>query len=99
MAFRFVHTADLHLDSPLRSLAMRNEDLAELIGDATRQALIAIIDLCIDEQGCLDSVATIAGLLTGIVPPPWLAVSGPLAVSPRERFHPYERIEAFYRDQ
>jgi DNA repair exonuclease SbcCD nuclease subunit len=50
MAFRFVHTADLHLDSPLRSLAMRNSDLAELIGDATRQALIAIVDLCIDEQ-------------------------------------------------
>ena len=38
MAFRFVHTADLHLDSPLRSLAMRNGDLAELIGDATRYA-------------------------------------------------------------
>ncbi len=50
MAFRFVHTADLHLDSPLRSLAMRNVDLAQLIGDATRQALIAIVDLCIDEQ-------------------------------------------------
>ncbi|RST83127.1 DNA repair exonuclease [Aquibium carbonis] len=50
MPFRFVHTADLHLDSPLRSLAMRNSDLAELIGDATRQALIAIVDLCIDEQ-------------------------------------------------
>lgn len=50
MPFRFVHTADLHLDSPLRSLAMRNGDLAELIGDATRQALIAIVDLCIDEQ-------------------------------------------------
>lgn len=29
---------------------MRNADLAELIGDATRQALIAIVDLCIDEQ-------------------------------------------------
>ncbi|WP_374818898.1 metallophosphoesterase family protein [Brucella grignonensis] len=50
MAFRFIHTADLHLDSPLRSLAMRNSHLAELIGDATRQALIAIVDLCIDEQ-------------------------------------------------
>ncbi|MCG8273844.1 DNA repair exonuclease [Aquamicrobium sp. NLF2-7] len=50
MPFRFIHTADLHLDSPLRSLAMRNGDLAELVGDATRQALIAIVDLCIDEQ-------------------------------------------------
>lgn len=50
MTFRFVHTADLHLDSPLRSLALRNGDLAELIGDATRQALATIIDLCVDEQ-------------------------------------------------
>lgn len=50
MTFRFIHTADLHLDSPLRSLAMRNVDLAELIGDATRQALVTIVDLCIDEQ-------------------------------------------------
>ncbi|TWH32318.1 MULTISPECIES: DNA repair exonuclease [unclassified Aminobacter] len=50
MAFRFVHTADLHLDSPLRSLAMRNSDLAELIGNSTRQALVSIVDLCIEER-------------------------------------------------
>lgn len=50
MAFRFVHTADLHLDSPLKSLSLRNADLASLIGDATRQALIAIVDLCLEEQ-------------------------------------------------
>ena len=50
MAFRFVHTADIHLDSPLRSLAMRNRELAELVGDATRQALVAIVDLCIEER-------------------------------------------------
>ena len=50
MAFRFIHTADLHLDSPLRSLAMRNGELADLVGDATRQALVAIVDLCLDEK-------------------------------------------------
>ncbi|PRD40614.1 DNA repair exonuclease [Phyllobacterium phragmitis] len=50
MPFRFVHTADIHLDSPLRSLALRNSELAELIGDSTRQALIAIVDLCLEEQ-------------------------------------------------
>ena len=50
MPFRFVHTADIHLDSPLRSLSLRNSDLAGLVGDATRQALIAIVDLCLDEQ-------------------------------------------------
>lgn len=50
MAFRFVHTADLHLDSPLRSLSLRNPELASLIGDATRQALVRIVNLCLEEQ-------------------------------------------------
>ena len=50
MAFRFVHTADIHLDSPLRSLALRNLDLAELIGDASRQAFVSIVDLCLAER-------------------------------------------------
>ena len=50
MPFRFVHAADLHLDSPLRSLAMRDPDLAGLVGNATRQVLARIIDLCLDEQ-------------------------------------------------
>lgn len=50
MAFRFLHTADIHLDSPLRSLALRNPDLAELVGDASRQAFVAIVDLCLAER-------------------------------------------------
>ncbi|MBZ9672520.1 exonuclease SbcCD subunit D [Mesorhizobium sp. ES1-3] len=50
MVFRFVHTADIHLDSPLRSLAMRNATLAELVGDASRQAFVAIVDLCLTER-------------------------------------------------
>ncbi len=50
MAFRFVHAADLHLDSPLRSLALRDPALAELVGNATRAALVNIVDLCLGEQ-------------------------------------------------
>jgi DNA repair exonuclease SbcCD nuclease subunit len=50
MPFRFVHTADLHLDSPLRSLALRDPDLAELVAGASRHALRATIDLCLSEQ-------------------------------------------------
>ncbi|KOF22215.1 serine/threonine protein phosphatase [Ensifer adhaerens] len=50
MPFRFVHTADLHLDSPLRSLALRNADLAEIVRGATRQALVRIVDLCLAEE-------------------------------------------------
>jgi len=50
MAFRFVHTADIHLDSPLRTLALREPQLADLIGGATRKAFAAIVDLCLEEQ-------------------------------------------------
>lgn len=49
MAFRFVHTADIHLDSPLRSLSLRDPEIAELIGNATRQSFAGIVDLCLDE--------------------------------------------------
>ena len=50
MSFRFVHTADIHLDSPLKSLALRNPDLAELIGNATRRALVRTVRLCLEER-------------------------------------------------
>jgi len=50
MAFRFIHAADIHLDSPLKSLALRDPELAELIGNATRRAFAGIIDLCRAEQ-------------------------------------------------
>jgi len=50
MTFRFVHAADLHLDSPLRSLALRDPALAELIGGATRQAFERLVDLCLAER-------------------------------------------------
>ncbi len=49
-AFRFVHAADIHLDSPLRSLALRDSELAEMIGNATRRAFERIISICLDEQ-------------------------------------------------
>ncbi len=50
MTYRFVHAADVHLDSPLRSLAFRDEELAELIGNASRRAFISIVDLCLRER-------------------------------------------------
>ncbi|MFH1346526.1 MAG: DNA repair exonuclease [Pseudomonadota bacterium] len=49
-SYRFVHAADVHLDSPLRSLALRNPELADLIGNATRRAFVRIVDLCLEEQ-------------------------------------------------
>jgi len=47
--FRFVHTADLHLDSPLKSLASRDAALAEAVRTASRKALARTVDLCLDE--------------------------------------------------
>jgi hypothetical protein len=43
MAIRFVHTADIHLDSSLATLALRDSELAELIGGATRKGLVAAL--------------------------------------------------------
>lgn len=50
MAFRFVHTADIHLDSPLRSLAFRKADLANIVETATRTAFSRTVDLCIETE-------------------------------------------------
>jgi exonuclease SbcD len=50
VTYRFVHAADIHLDSPLRSLALRDPALADLIGNATRRAFVRIVDLCLEEQ-------------------------------------------------
>ena len=44
MAFRFVHTADVHLDSPLATLALRDPELAELIGGAARKAFVVALE-------------------------------------------------------
>ena len=44
MAIRFVHTAGIHLDSPLATLALRDPELADLIGGATRKALLAALE-------------------------------------------------------
>ena len=63
MPFRFIHTADLHLDSPLTSLALRNADLGDLVRGATRKALERIVDLAIAEQ--VDAVIVAGDLYDG----------------------------------
>ena len=44
MALRFVHTADIHLDLPLATLALGDSELVELIGGATRKAFVASVE-------------------------------------------------------
>lgn len=48
--FRFIHTADLHLDSPLRGLASREGAPAEELRGASRRALDQLIDLALAER-------------------------------------------------
>jgi len=47
---RFLHAADIHLDSPLLGLAARAGERAEMLVGATRRALVRLVDLAIDEQ-------------------------------------------------
>lgn len=47
---RFIHTADLHLDTPFRGLASWNKELAGRLKDATFQAFRKIIDIAIYEN-------------------------------------------------
>lgn len=46
----FVHTADLHLDSPFKGISGIDPDLGEKLAKATFQAYEAVIELCMDEE-------------------------------------------------
>lgn len=48
--FRFIHTADIHLDSPLKSLALKDQSAGSLVANATRQSFSKTIDLCLNEK-------------------------------------------------
>ncbi|MFC2250616.1 exonuclease SbcCD subunit D [Labrys portucalensis] len=50
MRFRFVHAADLHLDSPMHGLTARQPELAALFARATREAFEALIDEVLARQ-------------------------------------------------
>ncbi len=47
---KFVHCADLHLDTPFKGLTQTNHDLAQRLKDATLKSFRRIIDLCITEN-------------------------------------------------
>jgi DNA repair protein SbcD/Mre11 len=55
---KFVHCADLHIDSPLKGLAAYPGAPVQAIRGATRQAVESLIDLCLEEAV---SVVVIAG--------------------------------------
>ena len=48
--FRFIHAADLHLDSPFRGLAQTSPRLRDLLHSATFQALDRIVSHAIESE-------------------------------------------------
>lgn len=50
MRFRFIHTGDIHLDSPLKGLAGQEGTAADRIRTATRSAFCNLIDYAIEEE-------------------------------------------------
>jgi len=48
--FRFIHAADIHLDSPLRGLDRYDGAPVEEIRGATRRALENLVDVCLAER-------------------------------------------------
>ena len=49
-SFRFLHSADIHLDSPLKGLAGQEEGTAERVRTATRGALDQLVGVAVEEQ-------------------------------------------------
>ncbi len=47
---RFIHTGDLHLDTPFKGLSSLNQELAGRLKDATFRSFQRIIDICIEES-------------------------------------------------
>src|SRR5712692_2493675 len=47
---KFVHAADIHLDSPLQALALQENTQIDRMRRATRDAFEHLIDLCIEQQ-------------------------------------------------
>ena len=48
--FSFIHTADLHLDSPFATLNPDNPDLADILRSATFDAFERIIQICLERK-------------------------------------------------
>ena len=48
--FKFLHTADIHLDSPLKGLEVHEDAPVEEVRGATRRAFDNLIDLAIEEE-------------------------------------------------
>ncbi len=50
MNFTFIHTADIHLDSPLRGLAAYSQKLADCFRQASRQAFVHLVNAALERR-------------------------------------------------
>ena len=50
MGFRFIHAADIHLDSPMRGLSSYETAPVEQLRGATREALKQLVTTAIEDQ-------------------------------------------------
>ncbi len=50
MSVKFIHAADLHIDSPMKGLAEKDEEIALKVREATRTAFKNLVDFAIKEQ-------------------------------------------------
>lgn len=48
--FKFLHAADLHLDSPLLGLNAKSPEFAQRVEDASRQAFDKLVELAVSEE-------------------------------------------------
>ena len=55
--FKFIHTADIHLDSPLRGLSHYEGAPEDTIRGATREALKGLVRTAIDEEAAFVVIA------------------------------------------
>jgi DNA repair protein SbcD/Mre11 len=55
--FRFLHAADIHLDSPLRGLRTRNEEAARQFAEASRKAFSNLINAAIEREAAFVIIA------------------------------------------
>lgn len=57
MRFTFIHAADLHIDSPLAGLRLKDEDVAKRFAEAGRKAVQALIDETIASEAAFLIIA------------------------------------------
>jgi DNA repair exonuclease SbcCD nuclease subunit len=57
MRFSFIHAADLHIDSPLAGLRLKDEDVGRRFADAGRRAVQALIDETIASEAAFLIIA------------------------------------------